>query len=240
MTTAAAVVAGSCNPNLVQTSIQYIDGLGRPLQTVQVKGSGNADKDVVVPIAYDEFGRERFKYLPYAATTANGTYKADALAQVITYYAGQPAGQSQAFSTPFSETRFEASPLNRVLEQGAPGAAWQISANNTGHTLKTEYGTNLANEVKLWTVTASGATAGYYNANTLYKTTIKDENWTAVDGKAGTTDEYKDLQGKVVLKRVWESDGKSLSTYYVYDDFDNLRYVLPPAVMKALIAWREL
>ncbi|PIG97141.1 hypothetical protein CS542_07780 [Pedobacter sp. IW39] len=72
---------------------------------------------------------------------------------------------------------------------------------------------------------ASGTTN--YTAGKLYKTTAKDENWKAADLKAGTTDEYKIL--KVVLKRIWESDTRSLSTYYVYDDLGNLRYV-PPAV----------
>ncbi|TKC54975.1 hypothetical protein FBD94_25625, partial [Pedobacter hiemivivus] len=230
LTTIEAVVSSSCDPAKVQTSIQYLDGLGRPLQNVQIRGSAAADKDIVSPINYDALGRESLKYLPYASTTSNGSYKPDALTKVVAYYAAKPEGQESAFSTPYAETRFEASPLNRVLEQGAPGTAWQIGANNTGHTLKITYGTNLSNNVKLWVVNGSGATATYYEANTLYKTTSKDENWKVVDIKAGTVDEYKDLEGQIVLKRVWETDVKCLSTYYLYDDFGNLRYVLPPAV----------
>jgi hypothetical protein len=42
--------------DLVQT-IQYLDGLGRPLQTVQVRGNADGTKDVVQPVAYDAFGR---------------------------------------------------------------------------------------------------------------------------------------------------------------------------------------
>lgn len=231
MTTTSAVVSASCNPYKVQTGIQYLDGLGRPMQAVQVKGSANADKDVVVPVAYDAFGREARKYLPYASISNNGSYKTDGLTGVVGYYAAGTAGQASAFSTPFAETKFEASPLNRVLEQGAPGSFWQPAASRTtteGRTVATDYGTNIANDVKSWTVTSSGATAGYYAANTLYKTTVKDENW--VSGNGGTTDEYKNLDDMVVLKRVWETDTKSLNTYYVYDDLGNLRYVLPPAV----------
>ncbi len=94
-----------------------------------------------------------------------------------------------------------------------------------------EYSSNTATEVKLWDVTSTGATATTnYGTNELYKSITKDENWQPADDKAGTTEEFKDKEGKVVLKRIWETNTKSLSTYYVYDDLDNLRYVLPPAV----------
>ncbi|OWK68722.1 hypothetical protein CBW18_20795 [Pedobacter sp. AJM] len=95
-----------------------------------------------------------------------------------------------------------------------------------------EYGSNITDEVKLWQINSvgNGAVASVYLSGTLYKTISKDENWKADDLKAGTTEEFKDFEGRVVLKRIWESDNKSLSTYYVYDDLSNLQYVLPPAV----------
>ncbi|MCX2433498.1 RHS repeat-associated core domain-containing protein, partial [Pedobacter sp. GR22-10] len=103
---------------------------------------------------------------------------------------------------------------------------------NAGHTLKMEYGTNTDNEVRLWALTADGASTNnqYYPAGKLYRTTTKDENWKASDGRAGTTDEFKDFEGRVVLKRAWGTNDRGLCTYYVYDDLGNLRYVLPPAV----------
>lgn len=116
-----------------------------------------------------------------------------------------------------------------MLEQGAPGANYQLSA---GHTQKVDYGTNVASEVRLWTVTANGATGTtFYQPGTLYKTVSKDENHRAVtDGKLGTVEEFKDLEGRVVLKKTYNDAGLALYTYYVYDDFGNLRYVLPPGV----------
>lgn len=100
---------------------------------------------------------------------------------------------------PFSQTVFEASPLNRVMEQGSPGADWQPVPNQTtGHTMKLVYSTNIVNKVKLWTVTTTGAIGTTnYNANELYKTISKDENWKDTDLKAGTTEEFKDKEGKV-------------------------------------------
>ncbi|WP_348701159.1 RHS repeat domain-containing protein [Leeuwenhoekiella blandensis] len=87
-----------------------------------------------------------------------------------------------------------------------------------------------------------GATE-YYNAGQLYKTVTKDENHDGGTSKNHTTEEFKDKQGRVVLKRTYgDSDtngngsigsGESETrhdTYYVYDDFGNLTYVLSPKI----------
>src|SRR5664280_5929 len=69
----------------------------------------------------------------------------------------------------------------------------------------------------------------YYEEGTLFKNVVKDENWTT--GLLHTTEEYKDIQGNVVLKRSYVTVGSTITpveTYYVYDDFGLLRYVLPP------------
>ena len=57
----------------------------------------------------------------------------------------------------------------------------------------------------------------------------KDENW--ISGKAGTTEEYKDKYGRVVLIRTFNDNNgtiEKISTYYVYDNFGNIVYVLSP------------
>ncbi len=252
-------VAGVDNSNInsarstceVNQTIQYIDGLGRPLQSVTVQGSPTF-KDVVQPVAYDAYGREQLKYLPYTTVTgANGSFKPSALTSQAGFYASPPAGVT-TIGTAFSETRFEASPLNRVLEQGAPGASWQIAVNNTGHTQKIDYGSNNSSTayssigfaVRLYNAVSSTTPGeeykrslsgtGYYGANELYLTISKDENWVSTDVKAGTTEEYKDKEGRVVLKRTFNRTPapanviEVLSTYYVYDDLGNLSFVLPP------------
>ncbi|QQT35380.1 DUF6443 domain-containing protein [Sphingobacterium spiritivorum] len=210
-------------------SIQYFDGLGRPLQSIQVMASPT-HKDIVQHVEYDGFGRESKKYLPYATSgSMDGSYKPTAGVDVMNYYSPTVGWDAAVKKTgyPYAETRFENSPLNRVQAQGSPGESWQL---NSGHTVRTDYGTNETNDVKLWQLNASenGATATYYQPGRLYKTTIKDENWSS--GKSGTVEEYKDFDGRVVLKRVWETESKKLETHYVYDDFGDLRYVIPPAV----------
>lgn len=256
MTTGVSVISNSCDPYKVQTNIQYFDGLGRPSQTISVKGNNDATKDVVQPIVYDLYGRESRKYLPYASITANGSYKTDALtAQASFYSVGNPTPPVGVVRTafPFSQTVFEMSPLNRVEQQGAPGDAWQTAgmpnATDAGHTLKVKYLVNNIDvsyattgfAVRLYSSTPSTVIGeeykrilsgtGYYATGQLYLTITKDENWSTLDAKAGTMEEYRDKTGKVVLKRTFNyknSAIETLSTYYVYDDFGNLCFVLPP------------
>ncbi|WP_165944081.1 RHS repeat domain-containing protein, partial [Aquimarina spinulae] len=144
----------------------------------------------------------------------------------------------------YSESVFEASPLNRVVEQGAPGKDWKANKDSdTDHTIKFNWDTNIANEVVTFKVnfanpgdteTPALVQDGFYPANQLYVTITKDENWTATDGNNHTTKEYKDKQGRVILKRTFASTGSATSeahdTYYVYDRFGNLTYVIPPKV----------
>ena len=67
-------------------TIQYFDGLGRPLQTVTWQGSPTG-KDLVQVFEYDALGREAKKYLPYAEQTAgDGSYKPSGIATQGSFY----------------------------------------------------------------------------------------------------------------------------------------------------------
>lgn len=217
--------------NEVNQTIAYFDGLGRPLQTVNSHSSPNG-KDIISPVVYDIFGREAIKYQPYAASTGvNGSYRPSALAEQAAYYQ-QPGTGIKPTNSPFSVTVFEDSPISRPIEQGFQGTPWQpVPGSPAGHTVKTDYQVNVAtDEVKLWEVvsTRGARSLSNYLPGRLYKTVIKNENWT--NGKAGTIEEFKNNLGQIVLKRRWETESKSLSTYFIFDDLNNLRYVLPPGV----------
>jgi RHS repeat-associated protein len=214
-------------------SVVYLDALGRKMQTIKWQASPGK-KDLVDISVYDTYGREEKKYLPYSDQLSNDlSYKPTALSRQASFYNSPTTGVT-INTKPYALSVFEPSPLHRVVEQGAPGLAWQpVVGNTTGHTLKVEQGTNnSADAVKLWTINTAGngADATTYQGGKLHKKITKDENWTISKGKEGTAEEFMDVEGKVVLKRQWETDVKSLSTYYIYDDFGNLRYVLPPAV----------
>jgi hypothetical protein len=110
--TTDTAAAGLNNNVLYKTATAYMDGLGRPLQTV-VKGNNyDGTKDIVSIYVYDEFGREAKQYLPYApASGSNGKFRINAFAEQQAYYNTHCQDQ-----TPFSTTQFEASPLNRPLQ----------------------------------------------------------------------------------------------------------------------------
>jgi RHS repeat-associated protein len=217
-------------------NVSYFDGLGRPIQQV-AHGQSATGKDIVTPITYDAFGRQDKEYLPYVPTTmASQDYKTNALADVGTFY--NTAAYENTLN-PYSQKLLEASPLNRVLQQAAPGNNWALANNQT---IKFDYQTNTATDaVKLFSVSATWNTSkNLYDIPTtltpsnyaefqLYKTITKDENWILADGNNKTTEEFKDKEGKVLLKRTY-NNGDAHDTYYVYDQFGNLTFVIPPLV----------
>ncbi|MXS72119.1 RHS repeat-associated core domain-containing protein [Flavobacteriaceae bacterium W22] len=199
-------------------TVQYFDGLGRAKQVVQIKATP-LGQDLVVPVEYDQFGRESRKLLPIPAATGNGAiHGAVNQTAVNTYY-----GVANAYS----EQKIEASPLARVQETAHPGTEWAMA---TGHTVKMEYLTNTTsdqvkkyNTTTSWnsgTLTTSISGIEFYSPNQLSKSKVTDE-----DGNV--TLDFKNSEGKTVLLRKEGASGK-LDTYYVYNNYGQLAFVISP------------
>ncbi|RZS90546.1 DUF6443 domain-containing protein [Aquimarina brevivitae] len=211
-------------------NVTYIDGLGRAKQQIAIKTTPDK-KDIITYVAYDEYGRQAKEYLPYADPNGNGSYRTGVQQATLNYY-NQPKYQNTL--NPYSEKQFEPSPLNRVSKQAAPGNDWALGS---GHEMKFEYHTNVSSyEVRKYKVdltltnnafyTPVLVLDSYYPVGSLNKTITKNENYSGT-GSNNTTVSYTDKQGKTVLKRIY-ADDLTYDTYYVYDDFGNLAYVLPP------------
>ena len=227
----------STNPSDYMEQVNYFDGLGRPVQSIAV-GMGGQGQDIITHMEYDEFGRQTRDYLPYASNEPSSrAYRTatTALNDLQGFYVNK-YGTNKAYS----EKHLEASPLNRVLEQGAPGNDWQVDFNNdTDHTIKFDYQTNTsADGVKRFevvfdhtnsTVDHSLKYVGNYAAAQLYKSITRDENWQPGQAHPNdhTTIEFKNKLGQVILKRTFAAN-QSHDTYYIYDDYGNLSYVLSP------------
>lgn len=231
-----ATTTSILSPTITQANqnVTYFDGLGRPIQQIAHRQSGSG-KDIVTPIEYDGFGHQEKDYLPYVPTaTASLNYKTTALIDVGTFYKSTTYENTL---NPYSKKEFEASPLNRVIKQAAPGNDWAIGS---GHEIKLDYQTNTsADIVKLFSVPAIwDATKGLYDIPTsltptdyldyqLFKTITKNENW--ISGNDNTAEEFKNKEGQVVLKRTYDNS-ISHDTYYIYDQYSNLTFVIPPLV----------
>jgi len=240
------------NDDKIET-ITYYDGLGRPKQSIS-KQAGGDRQDIIVPVVYDAYGRQVKDYLPYAdplqniAPSLDLRNQTDLLGDITDrYLVKYPSDMDPNSPNPYSEKVYEQSPLNRVFEQAAPGYDWALEQ---GHTIKFEYyfnsfdenaPTNLGNDNVKWlsvfhpesnTEKTELQFDGYYLADQLYRTITKDENWQPntnpdIEEKNHTTEEFKNKQGQIILKRAF-NDNEPHDTYYVYDDFGNLTYVLPP------------
>lgn len=229
------VVSGSRTLQEVKQTTHYFDGLGRSLQIVN-KQTSPSGKDMVTPVIYDAFGREVFRYLPYISidsNNGNGTFRRNPFNEQASFFTNSTYNPTFAGEQVFyKKTVFDRSPLNEIDTAFAQGNSW--GGSHIGNTSVTDI--NLAGDsVRLWGINAAiGSTPvsnGYYSSAQLIKTTSKDE-----DGKALI--QYVDNQGRLVLKKSQAVSSPSahhtgwLCTYFVYDDLNNLRYIIQPKAVE--------
>ncbi|WP_346984791.1 DUF6443 domain-containing protein [Chryseobacterium sp. POE27] len=212
-------LTGDCTK--VSETVQYFDSFGKPFQTVSIK-STPAGKDMVQHIPYDRFGRSVDSWNPVPMTSLGGAIQ-DSSAVKST------AVSVYGDSRPFSHTVLEKSPLGRPLSSISSGQEWQ------NHPVTMGYYANKANEVKKYTVItgwAEGRTddalssPGFYPANTLVKTSV-------TDGDGNKNIEYKNKAGQVVLVKKAAGKPEETDTYYVYNEYNQLAFVIPPLAVNA-------
>lgn len=225
----------------VRQTTQFLDGLGRPLQVVIRKGSmetNQAATDLVTAVEYDGFGREQFKYLPFASTASDGLFKTNPFQQQASFMQTQFGSQGETYF--YGQTIFQAAPGGTPEKTMTPGNSW--AGSSRGITSQ-QWANTPTDDVKKWVVTnvtnswGSYAVSGNYGTGDLLKSITTDEHNKQVV-------EYKDKDGKVILKKVQltasndngTGSGYSgwLCTYYIYDDIGNLRCVIQPEGVNAL------
>ena len=203
-------------------TVEYFDGLGRSLETVDVAAGGDGG-DVAGYRKYDGMGNVVKEFIPVpVARTGNGAY----------VNAGDYASAAAGFygaETPYKEYFYESTAAPRVTESVAEGAAWHSHGGVT-----TEYALNTSSGelacVRYEAVKSSSGTAlekdGNYGASQLRVVKTKDE-----DGV--TTLTFTDFLYRTVLVRQTTDSGYA-DTYYVYDNYGQLAYILPPELSDEL------
>ena len=154
------------------TSVQYYDGLGRQVQTVQNGINANHSKTIHAQQDYDACGRFFKAWLPVSGMSLN-------------YNSNIPDQVSEQLA--YSQTTYDAT--DRPIYVSTPGS------DMSGRGKSIEYITNSANSVKRYRASDSGLSQdGYYPAGTLDGIKTTDE-----DGR--TLVVFKDMMGSVVLER---------------------------------------
>ncbi|WP_075343641.1 DUF6443 domain-containing protein [Tenacibaculum agarivorans] len=243
------LASASADDKIAQTT--YYDALGRPKQAISVS-AGAQKNDIISHITYDTQGRKEKEYLPYSDGLTNTGYRTtDVALATQQYYKNKfPADFNPTTPTleinAYAQKVYDHSPLNKVEQQAAPGNDWKAHG---GHTVDFDTDFNAAADRVVHfsaNVTQQGqlyvpqlTSQGHYGTGELYKAIVKDENHDGTNSKLHTVEEFKNSRGQVVLKRTYalaslgtvSLNGElAHDTYYVYDDFGNLTYVIPPKV----------
>lgn len=238
MTDSIFVTSPSTTAAEVKQTTVYLDGLGRPLQTVE-KALSPQGRDLVKPVLYDAYGRESYQYLPYVPLTGSvndGKFKSDAFQGQQDFYIDQvlnPGLNNESYF--FHQADYENSPLDRLESMYLPGNAYTKADGNKPR--RYQYLTNTEDDsVRIWRFSGFDilpTTGQIYAAGTLYKNVVIDEN-------GAQQIVYKDKDGRVILRKEQAVEMPATGhtgwacTYYTYDNLDSLRVIISPKAVAAI------
>ena len=128
----------------------YYDGLGRPYQTLEqtCRDGSLTGKNLINLLEYDANGRQTNQWLPIQAGATDYLPLADFKTTAIGQYGND--------TCPYTQSVYEASALNRVIEEYGPGTAWREG----DHAVHTDYltnGTDFPLSCKDYSVSGEGA-----------------------------------------------------------------------------------
>lgn len=186
-------------------TVHYYDDLGRPEQTAK-GGLNNNDIYVHSRTQYNPQGQVTKSWCPIPDDETQSYLSSSVFQSISTSLFSD--------SRPYQEIEYDA--LGRPISAVKPGESW------SGKSKSITYRSNTNGEVKYYKAQISGSHLvqnGYYAAGRLSCVTTVDEDGIAVS-------QYTDMQGNVVLERRGETS--YLDTYFVYNEFGLLRFVLSP------------
>lgn len=207
-----------------QTNIQYYDGLGRSSELLQLHASPEG-KHIAIFNEYDGLGREVRKWLPYPVIPYNNDYVPAGILKdgILNIYND---------TKPYSLNEYEPSPLNRFSKQYGPGMSWQDSGRGISNEYLSSQSANKMYSCKYYEVenfsnnTLVHLTCKPIDCTNMFNITIREEDNEKILN-------FTNGRGLNILTR--QIAGNIFyDTYYVYDDYDNLRVVLPPVASDSL------
>ena len=200
--------------DLARVTIDYYDGLGRPIQQVRQGAGGNAF-DLHTITEYDFYGRPYKTWLPVESNGTNGAYldPDELMSSAQSFYND---------TRPYTETEYARIPETREEIIYGPGKAW----HDKGKSAKRFHGFNYYGDSTYgcprFDVSSGGVLVlndEYDDGMLRYEEQIdEDDTWII---------RFFDRDNRLVHERRW-SQNKSLDTHYVYNAIGQLSYVIPP------------
>jgi len=188
----------------------YDNGLGQVYQQVDV-GITPQGNSLVTLHEYDDQRRPWRTWLP---TPMSGSGVQNSSSVMTT------AQTEHQDARPYTESFYEQSPIKWKSEEYRPGAAWHQAGKKLS--FRRFLCGNASQEGGVLSQTVVFDDTGYL-ANPFMEWMTEE----SVDEDGLRTLTLKDREGRVcAVRRI--SQGENLTTYYAYDDFGNLRFVLPP------------
>lgn len=186
----------------------YDNGLGDIIREVQ-SWPGSALPDIVVRHEYDDYRRRTKNWLPVTVSSGSGFVNATTIAFQAQSQYSDPA--------PFERTEYDGFLQTQPSEQYKAGTQWQTNGKKVSVTYSEYVGAGMYSpEDGLMYVTDN--TAKFLCTRTV----DEDGCWSA---------EYTDLNGRVMISET--SQGK---TYYMYNHWGDLTFVIPPMLSDYLIS----
>jgi RHS repeat-associated protein len=221
------IIAQSNNQNYVMTetmlnadgsskvlSVQYCDGLGRQ-NVLATNGLSTSGSTAYTLLEYEYPNFVISSWLP-GVEGSSLDWKSPNSIKVLS----KSTNNDEA---PYTTT--ERDVLDREVSVHIPGKKWHASQRDVSTTRYTNVTSgNAAYIVKRYTISASGAIieSGVWDDSTLGIETVSDE-----DNKAIMV--FTDVYGQKILERKPVGNGVYYDTYFVYNDYGQLRFVLTPA-----------
>jgi RHS repeat-associated protein len=200
----------------------WFDGLGRPVQQVDVQVTHNA-KDLVHQTLYDDRGRSDESFMPYVDGTAAGSLRTDAGTKQQAFY-----------KSIFPQENFFYSRVVRNADgdnilAAAPGNSYVGS--NVGITTSSR-ALGINEQVLHWIMTDENTPALAAGEDRFYnpsEVTVQE----SADVYGNRNVVYIDRQGKKLMQKVENRSANTwLYTYNVYDDFGRLVHEITPMAVR--------
>lgn len=195
--------------------IQYFNGLGFPVQKV-LKGITPARNNLIILQEYDGLGRMTKEWLPVRASSSIA-YQEDE--ETIR----RNARRQHKDIFPFTFTGYETSQRNEWTKLYHPGYAWNAHSYDRFSAQEKQANNEEILHFRINPLSEKLERSGNYPKGILQIKISADEDHRQ-------SYEFKNTKGETLLIRQ-NNEGENADTYFVYDDFGNLRYVLPPVLL---------